>query len=112
MEIPKPIATIKPGDTYELVGEFEIDGVVQDLTYITITSQLLTHSGVLVSSCTITKISDGAGGFKSFKMTLTPAQTANFPVGILMQDIRYTFADGAVETSPTFGVAVEKKVTA
>lgn len=106
------ITTIKPGDSYEIVGSLEVDGVKQVLDGFTITSEVRTKGGALVWACSVTLIPDGGGINNSFALRATPALTASAPVGTLESDIVYTWPDGTVETTPTFEIAVVRGVTA
>lgn len=105
------ITTLKPGDSYEIVGSLTVDGVAQVLDGFTITSDVRTKGGASVWDCAVTLIPDGLGANKSFALRATPAQTAAAPVGILESDIVYTWPDGTVETTPTFEIEISRKVT-
>lgn len=105
------IVTLKPGDSYEIVGSLDVDGVAQVLDGFTITSSVRTKGGANVWSCSVTLIPDGLGANKSYALRATPSQTAAAPLGMLESDIVYRWPDGTVETTPTFEIEIVRKVT-
>lgn len=92
--------SIKPGATLEWLC---VHGAL-DLTGYTIEAAL--GKGDFYQALTVTPVDLSTG---QFKLSATPAQTEDFPVGPLLGDIKLTSGD--VSYTDTFRINVLKKVT-
>lgn len=97
---------IKIGDTYDVVGSLVVDGVAEDLTGVTITSQVRDSAGQVAWDCIVSSVDA-----THFRLRATAAMTAAAAPGLLQSDIRYEYPDGRIKTTPTFHVLLNQRVT-
>lgn len=95
---------IKRGDSFMLALVVKVDGVIQDLTNWQIRSSIENSAG-FAAPLTV-EITDRAAG--AFKLT---ADTADWPTGSMMFDVRYVTDAGQVITTDSVAVSVTKGVT-
>ena len=102
-----PIFDHKRGDNFFVSCVYKDgDGTRVSLDGITITSQVRTPSGVLVSDCVATVTDEDQGEY-----SLEVADTSLWPLGRLEWDIQYSLDGGRVISSETVCVNVLKDVT-
>jgi hypothetical protein len=101
MELPQKQTRIqlKQGDTFSLGCVARMDGVIMNLTNVTIKSQLW-YKGTLIAECTVIRINDLQG---EFQLRIENTETVKFPIGTLLSDIEYTI-NGQVVSTTTFSV--------
>jgi hypothetical protein len=97
---------IKQGNTFLHEVIARINGVVMDLTGVTVRSQLL-YKGALVAEFTIIRINDAQG---SYQLELDEQITESLPIGTMLCDIRYS-KDSQVTSSETFNITCHPNIT-
>lgn len=105
------VATITPGDTLAMTCSLDIDGVPQELDGLAIRAQIRTRSIRLLADLVVVKQQDDTGALTLFELRADPAITAAWPLGQALIDITYTWPDGFVETTPIFGVQINRRIT-
>lgn len=105
------VSTITQGDTLAMTCSLDVDGTPQPLDDITIHCQARTGTMCLLHEFLVTKLEDDTGALTLFELRADPAITAAWPIGQALIDITYTWPDGFVETTPTFGVQVNRRIT-
>ena len=105
------VATITPGDTLAMTCSLDVDTVRQELDDIVIRSQIRARSLRLLAELVVVKQQDDTGALTLFELRADPAITAAWPIGQALIDITYTWPDGFVETTPTFGVQINRRIT-
>ena len=96
---------VKQGGALTLRHEVKLDGVAVDLTGWTFASQIQFNDEV-VGSFTITP-TDLANGI----ITLSVADTSEWPLGTLIFDVKYTTDTAVVHYSPTLYMNCYERVT-
>lgn len=102
------IPPVKRGDTFTLACTYKQNGVVYDVTNLTIRSQVRNSYGALVEELTVTKADQGTnpGVF-----VLAAAGPMNWPVDILSCDIQFSDTGGIVRSTQTFQIPVAEGIT-
>ena len=99
----------KRGDTFVLAATRRDDsGAPKDITGYDVRAQVR-NGGVLVCNLEFAAVDLAAG---HFTMTATATQTATWPLGDLVCDIRYQSPEGVVESTEMFYIQVRQGVTA
>lgn len=99
---------LKRGDTLDLLCTVQQDGQPLDITGWQIDCWVSAQGRVVHRFAGL--VVDAAAG--QYALRATPADTAQWPLGGLSADIRYTDSGGRVMTTRTFPVRVEERITA
>lgn len=101
----------KRGESFALSFEYkDAAGELIDLTGITIKSQIRNQNGVLVKELLVTKLDQTTHKGQASLYVATPQETALWPTGLLVCDIKLSVGDQAVLTE-TFRIPVAAGVT-
>jgi hypothetical protein len=99
--------SFKRGDTFLIQCTLKQSGTIRALTGWTVKSQIRTQQMLrLVADLTFSVVDEQAGIFQ-----LSCLSTSDWPVGILVCDIRYTMPTGQTVTTDTFNIEVQTGVT-
>lgn len=106
-----PTIEIKQGESFAEGGSWTDDatGAAIDLTGWSATCQVRDADGTEIGTLTVA-IDAGAGG--TFLLSQTAANTAVWPAGSYLADLRFLSPASAVVPSPTFRVKVLGRITA
>jgi hypothetical protein len=98
-------ADVTQGGSYLLTCGYTLNGVDQLPLLASIASQVRTQAGVKLCDCTVNITAP------SFTLEVAPADTADWPVGTHLQDIKYTYPSGRVAYTPAWNVVVARGET-
>lgn len=101
-------ASVKRGDSFTLACVYKEDGIATSLAPYTLRAQVRTPSMTLVEEL-IVAVADQAA--KPGHFELSAANPVQWPMNLLLCDIRLQDAQGVVRTSISFEIPVEQNIT-
>lgn len=100
----------KTGDTYLLACTYKVDGSAVDLSSYSIACQIRTAADVLIATATVEIDPDQVANIGKFTVSVTAANTADWPTGDHIMDIETTLG-GVVKSTETFIQPVVRDIT-